>query len=61
MPDISMCTGGKLPMCQHCYRRTAKPSYMQSYFGTPPEKEGKCEWYQANYANRVREESQHGA
>ena len=39
-------------MCQHCYRRTAAPSGMQSYFGTPPEKDGKCEYYWANYSHQ---------
>jgi hypothetical protein len=40
-------------MCQHCYRRTAKPSeFRQSYFGTPPEKDGKCEYYWANYSHQ---------
>jgi hypothetical protein len=61
MPDISMCTGGKLPMCQHCYRRTAKPSERQSFFGTPPDKDGKCEYYWANYTSSARQEEQNGS
>jgi hypothetical protein len=45
-PDITMCMGTDCPYKEGCYRYTAKPNeYMQSYFMTPPFKDGKCEMY----------------
>jgi hypothetical protein len=46
MPDITMCEGTHCPIKENCYRYTAKPNeYRQSYFVTPPYKDGKCEHY----------------
>ena len=46
MPDICMCTGGRLAKCEDCYRRTAKPNeWRQSYFAEPPVKDGECGYY----------------
>ena len=46
MPDISMCVGAKLPICETCYRRNATPTpHWQSFFGEPPAKDGKCDSY----------------
>lgn len=59
MPDISMCTGGTLPHCQDCYRRTAKPSYWQSYFGKPPEDDGECLYYWSARGERAQTETMH--
>lgn len=46
MPDFTMCGGTTLHTCSLCYRRTAKPSYRQSWFAEPPmDKNGECEHY----------------
>lgn len=43
MPDITMCGGTTFHLCGLCYRRTAKPSYRQSWFSEPPLKDdGTC-------------------
>jgi len=36
MPDITMCSGGKCPLKEKCYRHKAKPDRMQSYFAKEP-------------------------
>lgn len=36
MPDITMCQGRDCPMKESCYRFTATPDPMQSYFIIPP-------------------------
>lgn len=46
MPDITMCEGTGCPMCDECYRYTAKPNeYRQSYFDITPydDESGECE------------------
>jgi hypothetical protein len=48
MPDIAMCTGEQCPKKQMCYRHTAKASDYQSYFMTPPIKDGQCDHYWDN-------------
>jgi len=59
MPDITMCPGTGCPHKEKCYRFTAKPSDYQSYFMTPPIKEGKCDMYwgenQINIWNQLKE------
>jgi hypothetical protein len=59
MPDITMCQGIGCPYKEKCYRFTAKPSDYQSYFMTPPIKEGKCDMYwgenQINIWNKLKE------
>jgi hypothetical protein len=45
MPDISKCSGKDCPLKESCYRFTAVSSDYQSYFMTPPIKDGKCEHY----------------
>ena len=45
MPDITMCTGEGCPMAEQCYRRRARPSHWQSYFASPPVRDGKCEHF----------------
>ena len=35
MPDITMCDGKDCPVCDDCYRFTAKPSDLQSYMQAP--------------------------
>ena len=58
MPDISMCTGGKCPQKNQCYRHTAFPSeYRQSYFCDPPYKMDGCPYFwkmeEHDYADRT--------
>jgi hypothetical protein len=46
MPDITMCPGHDCPLKEKCYRYTAKPcEFRQSYFMSPPYKDGKCDHY----------------
>lgn len=46
MADITMCTGEGCHFKNKCYRFTANTSkYRQSYFITPPIKQGKCDMY----------------
>lgn len=46
MADISMCSGDGCEEKHTCHRFTAKPNeYRQSYFTTPPIKNGGCENY----------------
>ena len=48
MPDITKCSGEDCPKKQSCYRYTAKASDYQSYFMTPPIKDGQCDHYWDN-------------
>ena len=46
MPDIALCTGEGCPLKEKCHRYLAKPcEYRQSYFATPPYKDGECEHF----------------
>ena len=45
MPDITMCKWEWCPMKDKCYRYTAKPSEMQSYFIETPIEDWKCEYF----------------
>lgn len=46
MPDITMCSGQQCSLQNDCYRHRAPPSeYLQSYFVTPPYKDGRCEYF----------------
>lgn len=45
MPDIAMCKGTGCQLKENCYRAMATPSYYQSYFTTPPNIGGECEYY----------------
>ena len=46
MPDITKCEGTDCPVKEKCYRFTARDSeFRQSYFVTPPYKDGKCDHY----------------
>jgi hypothetical protein len=52
--------GTDCPHKEKCYRFTAKPNeYRQSYFMTPPIKEGKCDMFwgenQINIWNQLKE------
>ena len=50
MPDITMCEGTGCHVKEMCYRHTAKPSkYAQSYFVTPPVKDGDCGYFMKMY------------
>ena len=48
MLDIAKCTGGDCPKKQSCYRYTAKADEYQSFFMTPPNKDGQCDHYWEN-------------
>jgi len=46
MPDVTMCKGGSCPLRESCYRHTAKPGALQSYFLTPPVKaDSTCSYF----------------
>lgn len=46
MPDITKCEGTDCPVKEKCYRFTARDSeFRQSYFATPPYKDGKCDHF----------------
>ena len=53
MPDITKCKGDGCHAKESCYRFTAKPSDYQSYFVTPPIKDGKCDHYWGENAEAV--------
>jgi hypothetical protein len=60
MADITMCVGTDCPHKESCYRFTATPNeYRQSYFMSPPIKDGKCDMYwgenQINIWNQLKE------
>jgi len=45
MADITKCKGFYCPIKEKCYRFTAQPSQVQSYFMEIPIKDGKCDMY----------------
>ncbi len=49
MPDIALCRGTGCPLKEGCYRFTAKPDELQSYFAIVPVKfDGTCRYYWDN-------------
>jgi len=44
MPDFAMCTGDGCPLKDKCFRYQANPEQLQSYFLTPPHKNGTCDF-----------------
>ena len=54
MPDITMCYGQDCPYKNQCYRYTAKPSELQSYFIDAPIKDSKCDYYCGENAEQIR-------
>ena len=49
MPDITMCKGEDCTQSYKCYRYTAEPSMMQSYFlESPNKKVNECEYFWEN-------------
>lgn len=48
MADISKCPGTGCDKKDTCYRYTSKAGIWQSYFGTPPINNGRCEFYYPN-------------
>lgn len=49
-----MCAGTNCPQKENCYRYTAYMSqYRQSYFITPPIKDGKCNMYWGENAENI--------
>ena len=49
MADITMCSGQGCDKKEQCYRYTAKADeFWQSYFTTPPIKDGECEYFWKN-------------
>ncbi len=57
MPDITMCAGGVCPKKQDCYRHTANPSQLQTYFVNPPYdvKEQACDYFIDNTGKKNNE------
>jgi hypothetical protein len=54
MPDITMCLGHGCRARNHCYRFSATPSQMQSYFVDVPGSDKKCDYYsQRDYSNMM--------
>ncbi len=45
MADITKCSGKGCERKEECFRFTANPSERQTYFATPPLKEGKCDFF----------------
>lgn len=45
MTDITKCAGDGCPLKETCHRFTAPAEMYQSFFMTPPVKNGKCEYY----------------
>lgn len=45
MPDISMCTGGKCPLKETCFRFRAVPGMYQSFLEKPPFEDEKCDLF----------------
>jgi hypothetical protein len=52
-PDITMCRGTGCPFKEGCYRYTAKPGDYQSFWITPPFKDGKCEMYWGDLQSEI--------
>jgi len=53
MPDITKCEGTDCPLKENCYRFIATDSeYRQSYFETPPIKDGKCDEFWEDTQNK---------
>ena len=58
MPDITMCKGEGCPLKETCYRFTAEADeYRQSYFVTPPVKDGECNHYWETNKNKQHDTS----
>ena len=55
MVDITMCAGGNCPSKETCFRYTAKPSCMQSYFAEIPH----CTDFCVFYLHDWRKENEH--
>lgn len=45
MPDITMCNDALCPMRMMCYRFTAEPNELQSYFTDSPRKDSHCDFF----------------
>jgi len=45
MADISKCTGEGCVLKENCYRFTAPSGMLQSFFISPPIKDGECDYY----------------
>ena len=44
-PDFTACTGVECPLKKSCYRYTCKKYSYQSFFTTPPIKNGSCDYH----------------
>lgn len=54
MADITMCQGTDCPLKENCYRFLATPSRdRQSYFVTPPVKDGKCHEFWQDHHHKI--------
>lgn len=55
MPDITMCKDSDCEQHKDCYRFTAKPSEIQSYFVTTPRDGKGCEYFWSNNERESKE------
>jgi hypothetical protein len=53
MTDITKCAGDGCPLKETCHRFTAPAEMYQSFFMTPPVKNGKCEMYWGETAQSI--------
>lgn len=53
MADITKCKPVDCPHKEKCYRFTAEADEYQSYFTTPPIKDGKCDMYWGAHAESI--------
>lgn len=51
--DITKCSGVNCPFKEQCYRYTAPASDYQSYFLSPPIRDGKCDHYWGENAEQI--------
>jgi hypothetical protein len=52
MSDITMCSGLGCDLKHECYRHTANKPYLQSFFIIPPIKDGDCDMFWSNKAEK---------
>jgi len=61
VPDFTMCSGGACPRKMGCYRFTANPGPMQSFFVDPPFDGDRCEYLYARSVGTLSAPSRPGA
>lgn len=56
IPDITMCRNEECSKKEKCYRYTAIPSRIQSFFSPYPDEKG-CEYFYCNQSMKYKENS----